>query len=180
MKIVRIKDREIEGIELRDHWGIIFASLYTIIKKQNGQYLFIGAKSMPYHRSKKVLFLPYLSFETKKSFLVGGWWWWWVVGGGWKVTLVSVCVHFLKLLDTQTHRHRNGHRAWQYLLLSSYYSKVSFSLMTSSNYKLLRTTFTILFKEVTGLQFQETLWKDFQFQAIIECFLNDYDCMIIY
>ena len=23
-------------------------------------------------------------------------------GGGWKVTLVSVCVHFLKLLDTQT------------------------------------------------------------------------------
>ena len=34
-------------------------------------------------------------------------------GGGWKVTLVSVCVHFLKLLDTQTHRHRNGHRAWQ-------------------------------------------------------------------
>ena len=30
--------------------------------KQNGQYLFIGAKSMPYHRSKKALFLPYLSF----------------------------------------------------------------------------------------------------------------------
>ena len=29
---------------------------------------------MPYHRSKKVLFLPYLSFETKKSFLVGGGW----------------------------------------------------------------------------------------------------------
>ena len=28
---------------------------------------------MPYHRSKKVLFLQYLSFETKKSFLVGGW-----------------------------------------------------------------------------------------------------------
>ena len=55
---------------------------------------------MPYHRSKKVLFLPYLSFETKKSFLVGGWW----VVGGWKVTLVSVCVHFLKLLDTQTQK----------------------------------------------------------------------------
>ena len=47
----------------------------TIIKKQNGRYLFIGAKSKPCHRSKKVLFLPYLSFETKKSFLVGGWWW---------------------------------------------------------------------------------------------------------
>ena len=27
---------------------------------------------MPYHRSKIVLFLPYLSFETKKSFVVGG------------------------------------------------------------------------------------------------------------
>ena len=37
-----------------------------------------------------------------------------MVGGGWKVTLVSVCVHLLKLLDTQTHRHRNGHRAWQF------------------------------------------------------------------
>ena len=46
----------------RDHRGIIFASLYTIIKKQNGWYLFIGAKSMPCHWSKKVLFWPYLSF----------------------------------------------------------------------------------------------------------------------
>ena len=102
---------------MRDYRGIIFASLYTIIKKQNGSYLFIGAKSMPYHRSKKVLFLPYLSFETKKSFLVAGGGW--VVGGGWKVTLVSVCVHFLKILDTLTHRHGNGHRAWQYLLIQS-------------------------------------------------------------
>ena len=61
-------------------------------KKQNGRYLFIGAKSMPYHRSKKVLFLPYLSFETKKSFLGGGWGvvvvvvvvggWGWGLGGG--------------------------------------------------------------------------------------------------
>ena len=50
---------------------------------------------MPYHRSIKVLFLPYLSFETKKSFLVAG---------GRKVTLVSVCVNFLKLLDTQTQK----------------------------------------------------------------------------
>ena len=54
---------------LKDHRGIIFASLYTIIKKQNGSYLFIGAKSMPCHQSKKVVFLPYLSFGTKKSFL---------------------------------------------------------------------------------------------------------------
>ena len=33
----------------RDHRGIIFASFFTIIKKQNGSYLFIGAKSMPCH-----------------------------------------------------------------------------------------------------------------------------------
>ena len=67
-------DRELKGRKLRDHRRIIFASLYIIYnhKKQNGRDLFIGAKSMPYHRSKKVLFLPYLSFETKKSFLVGG------------------------------------------------------------------------------------------------------------
>ena len=56
----------------RDHRVRILASLNTIITKQNGQYLFIGAKSMPYHQSKKVLFLPYLSFENKKSFLVAG------------------------------------------------------------------------------------------------------------
>ena len=42
------------------------------------------------------------------------------MGGWWKVTLVSVCVHFLKLLDTQTHRHRNGHRAWQKSLSKIY------------------------------------------------------------
>ena len=61
-----------EHIVERDHRGIIFASLYTIIKKQNWSYLFIGAKSMPCHWSKKVLFWPYLSFGNKKSFLVGG------------------------------------------------------------------------------------------------------------
>ena len=53
---------------LRDN----FCLLIYNHKKQNGRYLFIGAKSMPYHRSKKVLFLPYLSVETKKSFLVVG------------------------------------------------------------------------------------------------------------
>ena len=53
----------------------------------------------------------------------GGW-------GGWKVTLVSVCVHFFELFDTQTQngllfdtqthnghlfdtQTQNGHRAWQ-------------------------------------------------------------------
>ena len=50
---------------------------------------------------------------------------WWVVGG-WKVTLVSICVHFLKLLDTQTHRHRNGHRAWQLLIFSNSFFSVVF------------------------------------------------------
>ena len=42
---------------------------------------------MPYHRSKKVLFLPYLSFETKKSFLVGGGGWWWWVKSDFSVSL---------------------------------------------------------------------------------------------
>ena len=89
--------------ELRDHRGIIFASLYTIIKKQNGRYLFIGAKSMPYHWSKKVLYLPYLSFETKKSFLVGRWWWW--VRSDFSVSLCP----FLNF-STQA---QNEHRDWQ-------------------------------------------------------------------
>merc|ERR1719334_2643003 len=71
---------------LKDHRGIIFASLYTIIKKQNGRYLFIGAKSMPYHRVKKSYFCHTFHLRPKN------------------VSLVSVCVHFLKLLDTQTHK----------------------------------------------------------------------------
>ena len=43
------KDRNSDKGQIaeRDHRGIIFASLYTTIKKQNGWYLFIGAKSMP-------------------------------------------------------------------------------------------------------------------------------------
>ena len=56
---------------------------------------------------QKILIFAIPFIWDQKKF-PGGW-----VGGGWKVTLVSVCVHFLKLLDTQTHRHRNGHRAWQ-------------------------------------------------------------------
>ena len=78
---------------MRDHRGIIFASLYTIIKKQNGWYLFIRAKSMPCHWSKQVLFWPYISFGTKKKFSDGG---------GWKVTLVTVCVHFWTFRYTDT------------------------------------------------------------------------------
>ena len=60
---------------------------------------------MPYHWSKKVLFLPYLSFETKKSFLVGGW----RVKSDFSVSLCSSSI-----LNFWTHRQRNGHRAWQY------------------------------------------------------------------
>ena len=64
---------------------------------------------------KKSYFCHTFHLRPKKVF-------WWVGGGGWKVTLVSVCVHFLKLLDTQTHRHRNGHRAWQqYPFCMSYF-----------------------------------------------------------
>ena len=49
---------------------------------------------MPCHRSKKVLFWPYLSFCTKKKFSGGG--------GGWKVTSVSVYVHFWTFRHTDT------------------------------------------------------------------------------
>ena len=49
---------------------------YIHHKKQNWWYLLIGTKLIPKYRSvdwsKKVLFLPYLSFDTKKSLLVGG------------------------------------------------------------------------------------------------------------
>ena len=49
------------------------------------------------------------------------------------MTLVSVCVHFLKLLDTQTHRHRHGHRAWQYDIFSqNRKSLISLSVVSGS------------------------------------------------
>ena len=55
----------------RDHSGIIFASFYTIIKKQNGSYLFIGAKLMPYHQRKKFHIGHTFHLAPKKVF-------WWV------------------------------------------------------------------------------------------------------
>ena len=49
---------------------------------------------------KKSYFCPTFHLRSKKVF----WWVGVVVGDGWKVTLVSICVHFLKLLDTQTQK----------------------------------------------------------------------------
>ena len=43
---------------------------------------------------KKSYFCHTFHLRPKKVF-------WWVGGGGWKVTLLSVCVHFLKLLDNR-------------------------------------------------------------------------------
>ena len=57
---------------------------------------------------------------------------WWVVGGGggWKVTLVSVCVHFLKLLDTQTQK-------WtQSLTINWYYTSLDFTYVKPCFYLL--------------------------------------------
>ena len=89
----------------RENSGIIFASLYTIIKNKMGDIFLTGQNQCHITGVKKSYFCHTFHLRSKKVF-------WWRVGG-WKVTLVSVCVHFLKLLDTQRHRHRNGHRAWQ-------------------------------------------------------------------
>ena len=96
----RKKNRQtVEG----DHKGIIFASLYTTLKKWVISFYRGQINAIVW--SKKSYFGHTFHLRPKKVS-------WWVVGG-WKVTLVSVCVHFLKLLDTQTYWHRNGHRAWQ-------------------------------------------------------------------
>ena len=63
----------------------IFASLSTIIKKQNGQYLLIGAKS--YHSTGErslILAIHFIWHQKKVSWWVGGWWiGCWVVGEKW-------------------------------------------------------------------------------------------------
>ena len=84
---------------LRDHRGIIFASLYTIIKNKTGDIFLSGQNQYHITGVKKSYFCHTFHLRPKKVF-------WWVVGGGWwwKVTLVSVCVHFLKLLNTQTQK----------------------------------------------------------------------------
>ena len=48
----------------------ICASLYVRIENKMDNIFLIGAKLVPKHQSKKVLFWLYLSFETKK--VVGG------------------------------------------------------------------------------------------------------------
>ena len=77
-------DREIKGRELRDHRGIIFASLYTIIKNKMGDIFLSRQNQCHITGVKKSYFCLTFHLRPKKVF-------WWVVGG-W------------------THRHRNGHR----------------------------------------------------------------------
>ena len=59
------------------------------------KYLLIGANLWHSNGIKKSYFCHTFHLRPKKVF-------WWM--GGWKVTLVSVCVHFLKLLDIQTQK----------------------------------------------------------------------------
>ena len=77
---------------MRDHRGIIFASLDTIIKNKMGDIFLSGQNQCNITGVKKSYFCHAFHLRPKKVS-------WWVV---WKVTLVSVCVHFLKLLDKQT------------------------------------------------------------------------------
>ena len=83
---------------MRDHRGISFASLYTIIENKMGDIFLTGQNQCHITGVKKSYFCHTFHLRPKKVS------WWQVVGGGWKVTLVSVCVHFLKLLDTQTQK----------------------------------------------------------------------------
>ena len=80
--------------ELRDHRGIIFASLYTIIKNKTGDIFLSGQNQCHVTGVKCLIFvLPFIWDQKNFS------------GGGWKVTLVSVCVHFLTFRHTDT-RHK--------------------------------------------------------------------------
>ena len=54
------------------------------------------------------MFWPYLSFDTKKRFLVVGGGWWWQVKSDFSV---SLCPFFQR----SKIRDQNRHRAWQYL-----------------------------------------------------------------
>ena len=63
-----------------------------------GNIFLSGQNKCHITKVKKSYFCHTFHLRPKKVFWrVGG-------GGGWKVTLVSVCVHFLKLLDTQTQK----------------------------------------------------------------------------
>ena len=54
-------DREIKGRELRDHRGIIFASLYTIIKNKMGDIFLLGQNQCHITGVKKSYFaIPFI------------------------------------------------------------------------------------------------------------------------
>ena len=96
---------------MRDHRGIIFASLYTIIKNKTGDIFLSGQNQCHITGVKKSYFCHTFHLRPKKVF-------WWAGGwqGGWKVTLVSVCVHFwtFRHMDTKwtqslTKKHNNSY-----------------------------------------------------------------------
>ena len=76
-----------------------------------GDIFFSGQNQCHITKVKKSYFCHTFHLRPKKVF-------WWV-GGGQKVTLVSVCVHFLKLLDTLTQK-------WTQSLTIEIISDVSF------------------------------------------------------
>ena len=78
---------------------------------------------MPYHRSKKVLFWPYLSYDTKKSFLVGG-------GGGW----VSIFLNFW------THRHTETEMDTELDNISHFVDYLNFDQINLTNRRNLHQT----------------------------------------
>ena len=71
-------------------FSIVLAPLYIIIKIMDN--IFWSGQNQSHSTREKVLFWPYLSFDYKKVI-------WWV-GWGWKVTAVSVYVHFLTFRHT--------------------------------------------------------------------------------
>ena len=66
-------DREIKDRELRDHRGIIFASLFTIIKNKMGDIFLSGQNKCHITGVKKSYFCHTFHLRPKKVF-------WWVSG----------------------------------------------------------------------------------------------------
>merc|ERR1711873_189125 len=64
-------NREIKGRKLRDHRGIIFASLYTIIKNKTGNIFLSGQNQCHITGVKKSYFCHTFHLSPKK--FSGGW-----------------------------------------------------------------------------------------------------------